>query len=59
MRMIETGVRLRIDAMFRQANITIAFPQRDLHLSTSEPIDLRVVRPATKQVLNESERRAA
>ena len=59
MRMIETGVRLRIDAMFRQANITIAFPQRDLHLSTSEPIDLRVVRPATKQILNESERRAA
>lgn len=43
MRMIETGVRLRIDSMFREADIVIAFPQRDLHIQIPNPIDLRIV----------------
>ncbi len=43
MRMIETGVRLKIDSMFREAEIVIAFPQRDLHIQASRPIDLRLV----------------
>ena len=43
MRMIETGVRLKIDSMFREANIVIAFPQRDLHIQSPKPIDFRLV----------------
>ena len=39
----ETLVRLSIDRVLREHKISIAFPQRDLHLSSSEPIDFRLV----------------
>jgi potassium efflux system protein len=32
-----------IDKEFRQAGITIAFPQRDVHLDATGPLDIRVV----------------
>jgi potassium efflux system protein len=32
-----------IDKEFRQAGITIAFPQRDVHLDTTGPLEVRVV----------------
>ena len=32
-----------IDKEFRQAGITIAFPQRDVHLDAAGPLDIRVV----------------
>jgi len=32
-----------IDAAFREAGITIAFPQRDVHFDPSGPLDVRVV----------------
>jgi potassium efflux system protein len=32
-----------IDKEFRQAGITIAFPQRDVHLDASSPLEVRVV----------------
>jgi potassium efflux system protein len=32
-----------IDKEFRQADITIAFPQRDVHLDASSPLEVRVV----------------
>jgi potassium efflux system protein len=32
-----------IDKGFRQADITIAFPQRDVHLDASSPLEVRVV----------------
>ena len=37
---IESAVRHLIDDRFREANITIAFPQRDIHLDTSAPLEL-------------------
>ncbi|MCC9600082.1 mechanosensitive ion channel [Stieleria sp. JC731] len=40
---IESEVRLAIDRLFREADIVIAFPQRDLHISNSEPIEFRMV----------------
>ena len=43
MRKIETEVRLTIDRLFRQNNVVIAFPQRDLHLNTPEPLEFRMV----------------
>ena len=33
-KMIESDIRYRIDALFREAGIVIAFPQRDLHIKS-------------------------
>jgi potassium efflux system protein len=41
-RRIASDLRHRIDALFREAGIVIAFPQRDLHLDTSAPLDVRL-----------------
>jgi small-conductance mechanosensitive channel len=40
---VESELRFRIDELFRDAGIVIAFPQRDVHLDASEPIPVRVV----------------
>lgn len=40
---IESDVRFRIDQLFRDAGITIAFPQRDIHIDTSKPIPVRMI----------------
>jgi potassium efflux system protein len=32
-----------IDKAFRQAGVTIAFPQRDMHLDATGPLEVRVV----------------
>jgi small-conductance mechanosensitive channel len=42
-RMIESDVRFRIDELFREANIIFAFPQRDIHLDTLKPLELKMV----------------
>ncbi len=42
-RMIESNLRFRIDALFREADIVIAFPQRDVHLDTQQPLELRLI----------------
>lgn len=44
-RTIESDVRFLIDDLFRQANIIIAFPQRDVHLDTTKPIEFRILNP--------------
>jgi small-conductance mechanosensitive channel len=36
-------VRFAIDEALRAAGVKIAFPQRDVHLDTSKPVDVRVV----------------
>jgi potassium efflux system protein len=43
--LLESNIRFRIDDLFRKAGIVIAFPQRDVHLETSKPLQLRVVGP--------------
>ncbi len=43
MRAIETRVRLGIARSFREHDIVIAFPQRDLHIQSPRPIDFRLV----------------
>jgi len=40
---IESSVRFRIDELFREVNIVIAFPQKDVHLDTSTPLELHLV----------------
>jgi small-conductance mechanosensitive channel len=42
-RQIESDVRFQIDDRFREAGIVIAFPQRDVHLDSAKPLDVRVV----------------
>ena len=42
-RQIESAIRFRIDDLFRAADITIAFPQRDVHLDVRKPVDVRMV----------------
>lgn len=44
-RIIESDLRFRIDALFREGKITIAFPQRDVHLDTLKPLDVRLLPP--------------
>lgn len=39
---VGTQIRLRIDRLCREAGIEMAFPQRDIHLHTSQPISVRV-----------------
>jgi len=42
-RRAQSQVRFRIDALFREADIVIAFPQRDVHLDAVRPLDVRLV----------------
>ena len=46
-RQIESDIRFNIDHLFREAGIVIAFPQRDVHLFTEQP--LRVQMAAAEQ----------
>ncbi len=43
MKRIETDVRLNIDRLFRENEIVIAFPQRDLHIQSPKPIEVRLL----------------
>ena len=43
-RIVASDLRYRVDEMFREAGIVIAFPQRDVHLDSSEPLDVRLLK---------------
>ena|GEM_PF-1483472 len=40
---ISSDIRFSIDDLFREAEIIIAFPQRDVHLDTLKPLDIRIL----------------
>jgi small-conductance mechanosensitive channel len=42
-RRIESDLRFMIDQYFREAGLVIAFPQRDLHLTSQEPLKVAVL----------------
>jgi small-conductance mechanosensitive channel len=42
LRSIRSGIRFRIAELFAANDIVVAFPQRDVHLDTSRPLDIRV-----------------
>ncbi len=42
LRRVESRVRFRIDDFFRENDIVIAFPQRDVHFDSAHPIEVRV-----------------
>ena len=39
---IESEIRFRIDDLFREHDLVIAFPQRDVHLDTVSPLEVRL-----------------
>ena len=41
LRMVRSDIRFRIDALCREHDIVIAFPQRDVHLYAKTPIEIR------------------
>jgi small-conductance mechanosensitive channel len=43
MRKVESRLRFRIDDLFREHGLVIAFPQRDVHLDSASPIEVRMV----------------
>lgn len=47
-RRIESDLRFMVDQYFRDAGISIAFPQRDLHLDTQRPLEVRMLPPEAK-----------
>jgi potassium efflux system protein len=47
---IITELNKTINNKFNEAGISIAFPQRDIHLDTSKPIDIRVHQKDDKEV---------
>lgn len=47
LRRICSGLRFRIDALYREADIVIAFPQRDVHLDTAMPLEVHVRRDSS------------
>jgi potassium-dependent mechanosensitive channel len=48
---IETEVRLAIDRLFREHDIAIPYPQRELHLKASEPLAFRMIQEETPKGL--------
>lgn len=49
LRLIRSELRFRICDLFAEHGIVVAFPQRDVHLDSAEPLQIRVVRAATDQ----------
>lgn len=43
LREIRSEIRFRISALFAENGITIAFPQRDVHLDSLKPVEVRIV----------------
>ncbi|MEN8131577.1 MAG: mechanosensitive ion channel domain-containing protein [Pseudomonadota bacterium] len=41
-RLIASDIRHRIEKLFNEGGISIAFPQRDVHIDTAEPITVRL-----------------
>ncbi|MEM6259794.1 MAG: mechanosensitive ion channel domain-containing protein [Planctomycetota bacterium] len=44
LRKIESDIRFAVDELFHEHGITIAFPQRDVHLDTLKPLQIKVLR---------------
>jgi small-conductance mechanosensitive channel len=42
-RIIESNLRFIIDERFRKADIVIAFPQRDVHLDSTAPLQIQMI----------------
>lgn len=52
MKKVESDMRYRIDELFRQNNVVIAFPQRDVHLDSLSAIQVQLVDSRAKNPPN-------
>ncbi len=59
LRLVRSDVRQMLDRLFKSADITIAFPQRDLHWYQHDPIEVRMLQPDAKPKATDSEARSA
>ena len=50
LRDIRSDIRFRIEELFAEHDIVVAFPQRDVHLDTSAPLELRMLNENTDAV---------
>ncbi|WP_425617697.1 mechanosensitive ion channel domain-containing protein [Anatilimnocola sp. NA78] len=48
-REVESDIRFRIDELFSQAGIVIAYPQRDVHLNVMRPLEVRMAPDAARE----------
>ncbi len=53
-RIIESEIRYRIDTLFREEGIVIAFPQRDVHVNALAPLDVRILAQRNNDTSTES-----
>jgi len=53
LRDIRSSIRFRISQLFEENGIVIAFPQRDVHLDASRPLEIRMVDGQTDTRTNE------
>ncbi len=44
LRQRRSELRFAIDALFREHQLVIAYPQRDIHLDTIKPLDVRILK---------------
>ena len=56
-RVIMSDVRHRIDKLFREADIIIAFPQRDIHLDSIAPLEVHMVESGSARAEEDQEGR--
>ena len=47
LRQIRSAIRFRIAELFEENDIVIAFPQRDVHLDSKEPMRIEIVGDGT------------
>lgn len=46
----ESDIRFRIDELFNEAGIVIAYPQRDVHLNMMRPLEVRLAPEAAREL---------
>ncbi len=47
---IQSDLRFQLEHLFREADITVAFPQRDVHLDMAQPLEVRWHRDAPAEL---------
>ena len=50
---VESTVRFRIEQLFKEEGITIAFPQQDVHLDTTSPLSVQMLPPPVDAAKND------
>ncbi|MEO2046781.1 MAG: mechanosensitive ion channel domain-containing protein [Pirellulales bacterium] len=56
---VESDMRFKIDHLFRDAGITIAYPQRDIHLDNTRPLTVQLLNEDLGKMIDGSVTKAA